>query len=151
MYLHTTSANVSIAIDVTGARGSQNEIRMPSEVPEPVSREYHSLVASQLPEAPKEIYFTSTGFVTLRPGISKEQFSVPCSAKGSREALGSSNNNMPAEVSVSEANERMNVRELFDKSALTPERSRYIHIHCKPLPLPATETQMTGGEAPNAF
>jgi hypothetical protein len=55
MYLQTTSGCVSIAIDVTGARGSQNEIRMPGEVPEPVSREYHSLVASQFPEALKEI------------------------------------------------------------------------------------------------
>jgi len=64
MYLQTTSACVSIAIDVPGACGSQNEIRMPGEVPEPVSREYHGLVASQLPEALKEIYFTSTDYIT---------------------------------------------------------------------------------------
>jgi len=46
--------------------------------------------------------------------------SAPCSAVGSKEALGSSNNSMPAEDSVSETNERMNVRELFDQSTPAP-------------------------------
>jgi len=72
---------------------------MPGKVPEPVSGEYHGLVASQLPEA----------------------------------------------------NERMNVRELFKKSAPALERSRYIHVHSKPLPLSATEAHMTKVEPPNAI
>lgn len=40
---------------------------------------------------------------------------APCSAVGSREALGSSNNSMPTEDSVSDK-ERMNVRELCQNS-----------------------------------
>jgi hypothetical protein len=69
MYLQTMSACVSIAIGVPGVWCSQNEIRMPGKVPEPVSGEYHGLVASQLPEALEEIYSTSTGYITLKPGI----------------------------------------------------------------------------------
>jgi hypothetical protein len=56
----------------------------------------------------------STSYNYIQIGMSKRQSSAPCSAVGSREALGSSNNNMPAEDSVSDTNERMNVRELFD-------------------------------------
>jgi hypothetical protein len=54
----------------------------------------------------------------------RKQGSALYSAVGSREALGSSNNSIPAEDSVSVANERMNVRELFKMSPSTPERSR---------------------------
>lgn len=96
--------------------------------------EYHGFVASQLPEAVEETYSTSISYDTLKIGTGKKQGNASYSAMTrSREALGSSNNNMPAEDSVSEANERMNVRELFEKSASAMERLRYIHIHCKPL------------------
>lgn len=66
--------------------------------------------------------------------------SAPCSAIGSKEALGSSNNSMPAEDSVSEAKERMNVRDLFKQSTLAPQFYLKQKIHCKSLHLPATET-----------
>lgn len=74
--------------------------------------------------------------------LADKQESAPCSALGSREALGSSNNIMPTEESDPETNERMNVRELVKKNQHTsPGRSRRGLVHCKPLHLSTTEAR----------
>ena len=71
----------------------------------------------------------------------------PCSAWGSREALGSSNNSMPTEDSVSEPNERMNVRDLSNSQHRRPIGRKHDHVHCEPLHLSAAEARRPGIEA----
>jgi hypothetical protein len=93
---------------------------MSSEGSKSMSGEYHSLVASQLPQTLEEICSTTSyNNLMTSPGTS-----APCSAVGSREALGSSNNSIPAEDSVSVSKERMNVRELVKQSAYELNKSR---------------------------
>lgn len=86
---------------------SQNQVRVASQIPKTVRREYHGLASSQLAQAIKQV-----SGVCQCTAHENAKLHTPCSAAGSSDALGSSNSSS-ATLASSRTTDRMKVLALW--------------------------------------